>query len=978
MVMPSSLPNEGEDVDAGARCCDIETHDKIIEFDEKSFENKLFQLCDHILPDNVYPLGIALRFSTCELDRFVNTNRKYDGFTHDGTRQMLQKWFNKTEREERETQMRHALVETGMQRLADIYFPKTAEVVSSASELVEASENKKESNTGEDKQQSTPNIEPHCIDDVEPIFESTRKQQIRYDTMINFEERTFEKKLSQLSNQISKDKLKTFLMALDFSADEVEILATDTNTGLRDMLQKWFDMTDREERASKMRQALIETGLHYLAELHFAETDEHGLLKGEVRYSSTDRGGKHESFKQCSFADEGEYTSARYSADNVIPFEEMLNDLSKEIPSAAVLRLGAKLGFSHAETTTFHQTNARGSSITTEGTREMLQTWYDKTKPTDRERKLREALKHTSLTRLAVKYVPERDEEPFVEYQRESSSTSSDVLSGRKEQDDEENVDITANKPLTSHQLEQELLTESMKNNELTSSQLGESISSSENRQPLIDNSKGTEDTLYDTLEELDQRNSSSLKFEQMLTELAKKISPERVHDLGVALELPNSAIRLFKNSNLRGSTHEWQGTRDMLQEWFNRTHEGERKTKLRDALNKAGLVELADRFVPEMKNKTSLRVIHGVLHSSGPSKSNDEENASISTSMIRKFKTFVLSFFKKSDKNQQNATFNKSNHVHPSSTDIHESSPENTQSPESNHVKVTHSNSSDGTMPALESSVLEKIAKDIPQDTIHDLGEALGFSSADIKRFKDSNFRGQSITYDGTRHMLHMWQERTSPVVWLVKLRDALIDAGLSRIAIIHLGISSNSDTIRSSPTETSFEDRLPENHTLTDDAVYKGKTGHSDIPRATSVHGVQGTENNDPCLNCNNIYQGISNEEGRRTEGLLEDSRLSVVRGEKVAKINFENLTCEFDVLDLNHTNSQQLRQQWSENDIIVDFGFIDVCMLVLFTITLTWFTLLCETSFAVWISTGTFASLEMHPILRYIVYLFLRCSL
>ena len=82
-----------------------------------------------------------------------------------------------------------------------------------------------------------------------------------------------------------------------------------------------------------------------------------------------------------------------------------------------------------------------------------------------------------------------------------------------------------------------------------------------------------------------------------------------------------------------------------------------------------------------------------------------------------------------------------------------------------------------------LSEYTLLRISKDIPTKKVDELGLILGFTTADISRFKETNYRGSTITSEGTHNMLHEWFQRTSSKQEVRILRNALIKAGLSQL---------------------------------------------------------------------------------------------------------------------------------------------------------------------------------------------------
>nr|XP_054749482.1 uncharacterized protein LOC129254958 isoform X1 [Lytechinus pictus] len=83
---------------------------------------------------------------------------------------------------------------------------------------------------------------------------------------------------------------------------------------------------------------------------------------------------------------------------------------------------------------------------------------------------------------------------------------------------------------------------------------------------------------------------------------------------------------------------------------------------------------------------------------------------------------------------------------------------------------------------------VIPNIAQDIRQDQINQLGRALGFRQAEIKRYESTNIIMGKVTVTGTRNMLHDWKSRTSIAKQKDELRQALVESGLTEVADEHL----------------------------------------------------------------------------------------------------------------------------------------------------------------------------------------------
>ena len=82
----------------------------------------------------------------------------------------------------------------------------------------------------------------------------------------------------------------------------------------------------------------------------------------------------------------------------------------------------------------------------------------------------------------------------------------------------------------------------------------------------------------------------------------------------------------------------------------------------------------------------------------------------------------------------------------------------------------------------------LTKLADDIPNSKVDDVGRYCGFKTAQIQRFQMTNTKGDCVTCHGTVEMLQTWYQKTSKKVVYADLREVLIKAGLTRVADDHL----------------------------------------------------------------------------------------------------------------------------------------------------------------------------------------------
>ncbi|XP_041465987.1 uncharacterized protein LOC121416558 [Lytechinus variegatus] len=87
--------------------------------------------------------------------------------------------------------------------------------------------------------------------------------------------------------------------------------------------------------------------------------------------------------------------------------EEVLYQLSEDIPNESVLALGLKLGISQAKVKRFESKNHKGSGVTSSGTNAMLYYWFNSTTGAEGLPTLKRALKKSGLARLAEEYLQE-------------------------------------------------------------------------------------------------------------------------------------------------------------------------------------------------------------------------------------------------------------------------------------------------------------------------------------------------------------------------------------------------------------------------------------------------------------------------------------------------------------------------------------------------------------------------------------------
>ena len=90
-----------------------------------------------------------------------------------------------------------------------------------------------------------------------------------------------------------------------------------------------------------------------------------------------------------------------------------------------------------------------------------------------------------------------------------------------------------------------------------------------------------------------------------------------------------------------------------------------------------------------------------------------------------------------------------------------------------------------------IDEGLLLELADYIPPDKLSRLGQNLKVDTAHITRCEMTNCKGNIVTSDGTKAMLHDWYQNTSEGVAYSDLRGALLKAGLKRLANKYLPIS-------------------------------------------------------------------------------------------------------------------------------------------------------------------------------------------
>ena len=95
--------------------------------------------------------------------------------------------------------------------------------------------------------------------------------------------------------------------------------------------------------------------------------------------------------------------------------------------------------------------------------------------------------------------------------------------------------------------------------------------------------------------------------------------------------------------------------------------------------------------------------------------------------------------------------------------------------------------------------------------EQIERLSRRLGFQPADVRRFKQTNHKGPSVTSDGTKEMLQKWAAGTSVTDALPALKAALTAAGLVQIAEMHVPASLSSLEQEQCEFNTGWNKTLP-----------------------------------------------------------------------------------------------------------------------------------------------------------------------
>ena len=87
---------------------------------EEDFDNLLKTVCKRIHKnDDIDSLGRELGFEPQEIQRFIQTNEKFQTVTYMGTLSLLRDWRNRTTRSEERKKLKKALIAINHHRLAD-------------------------------------------------------------------------------------------------------------------------------------------------------------------------------------------------------------------------------------------------------------------------------------------------------------------------------------------------------------------------------------------------------------------------------------------------------------------------------------------------------------------------------------------------------------------------------------------------------------------------------------------------------------------------------------------------------------------------------------------------------------------------------------------------------------------------------------------------------------------------------------------
>ena len=98
---------------------------------------------------------------------------------------------------------------------------------------------------------------------------------------------------------------------------------------------------------------------------------------------------------------------AASSPDPTIELDAILRKVANAISKdEQIERLGRRLNFQPADVERFKQTNNKGSTVTAEGTKEMLKTWAERRSVTEALPALQAALRDADLVQIAEIHVP--------------------------------------------------------------------------------------------------------------------------------------------------------------------------------------------------------------------------------------------------------------------------------------------------------------------------------------------------------------------------------------------------------------------------------------------------------------------------------------------------------------------------------------------------------------------------------------------
>ena len=87
-------------------------------------DEEIFHLADDIeFDENVESLGMALKFTRAEINRFTDTNQLFGRKSSKGSRDMLLSWRQKVKEQSQRVDLKKSLIQAGLRMLAEKYFP---------------------------------------------------------------------------------------------------------------------------------------------------------------------------------------------------------------------------------------------------------------------------------------------------------------------------------------------------------------------------------------------------------------------------------------------------------------------------------------------------------------------------------------------------------------------------------------------------------------------------------------------------------------------------------------------------------------------------------------------------------------------------------------------------------------------------------------------------------------------------------------